>query len=309
MTSASWAAAIIRTAAQVSERKQREETMRKYTPVVRFKLLFALIALAGVIASSGVANAANKLQDIIDRGYVIVGTSSTNPPFGFKDESGDLVGFDIEVGKLIAAGLFGDPSKVEFDLISLEARWSSLQTDKVDAIVMITTVLPDRLKRVAFTPAYVDSGMGVIVRSDAKIKRLADLDQDNVTVATLTVPYQIDLIKSNAPNAKIVSFETVDQQFLALKSGRAQAMEIDLPVGMWYAGKDDNVELVPELFTGFQNYSIAYKLGELEWKQFLDGFVVELTTGSLYPEYAEIYRKWLNADPPPQRPYAINVAQ
>jgi polar amino acid transport system substrate-binding protein len=269
-------------------------------------------AAAGVIlliAADMAPAKADKLQDVLNRGYLIIGTSSTNPPFGFKAENGELQGFDIDVSRLMAEALFDDPNKVKFELISLEARWSALQTDKVDAIVMITTILPNRLKRVAFTPPYVDSGMAVLARKDADIKHMSDVDKDSVTIATLTVPEQIDLVKRFVPKAKIASFETVDQQFLALKSKRVQGMEVDLPLGMWYAAQDPDMFLVPELFSGYQNYAIAYKLGELQWKQFLDGFVVELTTGSDYFEYEKIFNKYFKRSPPPQRFYKIDAAQ
>jgi polar amino acid transport system substrate-binding protein len=267
-------------------------------------------AAAVIIVAAAMAPAkADKLQDILNRGHLIIGTSSTNPPFGFKNEKGELQGFDIDVSRLMAEALFDDPNKVKFELISLEARWSALQTDKVDAIVMITTILPNRLKRVAFTPPYVDSGMAMLVRKDTGIKHLADIDKDSVTVATLTVPEQIDIVKRFIPKAKVASFETVDQQFLALKSKRVAGMEVDLPLGMWYAAQDTDMYLVPELFSGYQNYAIAYKLGELGWKQFLDGFVTELTTGSDYFEYEKIFKKYFNRSPPPQRFYKIDAAQ
>lgn len=272
-----------------------------------FKAVSSLAAVVAVSMAFASPGNADKLKDVLDRGRVVIGTSSTNPPFGFKDEKGELQGFDIEVSKLMAEALFGDASKVEFKEISLEARWSAIQTDQVDAIVMITTILPERLKRVAFTPPYIDSGMTVIARKDSSITTLKDLDKPEVTVATLTVPDQIDRIKRFAPKAKIASFDTVDQQFLALRSGRANAMEVDLPIGMWYASKDDSIDLVPELFDGYQNYGIAYKLGELTWAQFMNGFVMEMTTGSDYHRYQALYEKYFNMKAPPQRPYKIGA--
>jgi ABC-type amino acid transport substrate-binding protein len=47
-------------------------------------------------------------------GTVIVGTGSTNPPWHFEDEKVDLQGFDIEMARLLAKGLFDDPGKVQF---------------------------------------------------------------------------------------------------------------------------------------------------------------------------------------------------
>ncbi|MBO9354352.1 transporter substrate-binding domain-containing protein [Bordetella petrii] len=250
---------------------------------------------------------ANKLQDVLKRGYLIVGTTSTTPPFGFKDDKGELQGFDIDVSRLVAKALFGDPSKVKFELLSNEARWSALQNDQVDMVAQFATITPTRLTRVGFTPRYFDTGMTAVVRKDSKIKKLADINDPSVTIATLTVPEQIDLIKRVAPQAKIASFETVDQQSLALRSGRVQAFLVDLPIGMWYGATNPDIAIVPELFSGFQNYGIAYKLGELEWKQFLDSFVSELTSGYSYVDYTAIYQKYFKVAPPPQRSYKLEV--
>ena len=58
---------------------------------------FASAALAG----SAAAQDTNRLQTILDRGHIIVGTGSTNPPWHFKDEAGELIGYFV---LLVAAG-------------------------------------------------------------------------------------------------------------------------------------------------------------------------------------------------------------
>ncbi|NYT37277.1 transporter substrate-binding domain-containing protein [Allopusillimonas soli] len=264
----------------------------------------ALMVAAGLMLPLQ-ANA-DKLQDVLKRGYLIVGTTSTTPPFGFKDGKGELTGFDIDVSRLIAKALFGNPDKVKFELLSNEARWSALQNDQVDMVAQFATITPGRLTRVGFTPRYFDSGMTAVVRKDSTIQSLQDIDTADVTIATLTVPEQVDLMKREVPSAKVASFETVDQQFLALRSGRVQAFLVDLPIGMWYAANNPEIRVVPELFSGFQNYGIAYKMGELAWKQFLDGFVSELTSGYSYLDYKDLYQKYFKVNPPPQRPYQLS---
>jgi polar amino acid transport system substrate-binding protein len=248
---------------------------------------------------------ADKLQDVLKRGYLIVGTTSSTPPFGFKDDKGDLQGFDIDMSRLIAKALFGDPDKIKFELLSNEARWPALQNDQVDMVAHSATITPARLVRVGFTPRYFDTGMTAAVRQDSNIKTLADLNSPSVTIATLTVPEQIDLIKRVAPEAQLASFSTVDQQSLALRSGRVQAFLVDLPIGMWYGATNPDIKVIPEVYGGYQNYGIAYKLGELSWKQFLDGFVTDLTTGYSYIEYTGLYKKYFKVNPPPQRDYKI----
>jgi len=270
-------------------------------------MIGAMLTLAVALTAQNAR--ADKLKDVIARGYLIVGTTSTTPPFGYKDEKGDLQGFDIEVSRLVARALFGDPNKVKFELLSNEARWSAIENDQVDMVAQFTTITPTRLTRVAFTPRYFDTGFTLLVKQDGGIKVLKDADKADITIGTLTVPEQIDAIKRYLPQAKIASFESVDQQFLALRSGRVQAIGVDLPIGMWYAAQNPSLVVVPELFSGFQNYGIAYKLGELTWKQFLDGFVSELTSGYAYNDYEKIYTKFFKVAPPPQRPYKLEVGR
>lgn len=65
--------------------------------------------LMGIAAGTAYAD---KLQDVLDRGYLIAGSGSTNAPWHFKDENNALVGFDIDMLRLIAKGLFDDPPRL-----------------------------------------------------------------------------------------------------------------------------------------------------------------------------------------------------
>src|SRR3954451_12340023 len=53
------------------------------------------------------------LRTVLDRGHLIVGTGSTNAPWHFEDEKGELVGMDITIAQILATGLFADATKVE----------------------------------------------------------------------------------------------------------------------------------------------------------------------------------------------------
>ena len=61
-----------------------------------------LTALVAVQAGSAMAQETGKLEEVLERGHLIVGTGSTNAPWHFKDESGNLVGFDVDITKVIA---------------------------------------------------------------------------------------------------------------------------------------------------------------------------------------------------------------
>lgn len=103
---------------------------------------------AAVLATSlsliASAHADGKLQEVLSRGKLIVGTGSTNPPWGFQDKSGKLVGFDADLARIIAKGLFNDPSKVEFVTQSSDARIPNITTGQVDVTCQAMTVTAPR---------------------------------------------------------------------------------------------------------------------------------------------------------------------
>src|SRR3569832_2093034 len=119
----------------------------------------ALLAAAALLFAGAVqAQEKSRLDEVMARGKVIVGVTSEAPPFGFIDEKGELVGFDIDIAKLIAKQLFKDdsPSKIEFMKQGFAARWPNVESGAVDFGIQVTTILPDRVLRVGFTRPYID---------------------------------------------------------------------------------------------------------------------------------------------------------
>ena len=67
----------------------------------------AAVSLPSYRALAQDASSESRIGTILDRGKILIGTGSTNPPWHFEDENGKLVGFDIEMSKLLAGGIFG----------------------------------------------------------------------------------------------------------------------------------------------------------------------------------------------------------
>ena len=83
--------------------------------------------------NGGTASGSSKLQEVLDRGYLIVGTGSTNAPWHFYDDNGNLCGFDVSMAKIVANSLFGDPEKVKFVEQSSDERVPNLVNGNVVA--------------------------------------------------------------------------------------------------------------------------------------------------------------------------------
>ena len=263
--------------------------------------LAAAAALPGEAAAQTAGD--DRLAMVLKRGKLVVATFSTNPPLGFTDDKGNLVGFDIDISRMIAKALFDDPEKVEFQVVDSSGRWPAVLSGRADYGIASTTIYPDRAIRVAFTAPYMDSGISLMVRKDAKVGTIADLNDAKFTLANLSNPQMADRAKRLVPNAKTITFETPSAMMLAVKTGQAQAMQMDTPIVDWYAANDSDFVVLPTPLGNLQNNAIFLKPGDFTWWLYLTTVVNELRWGSRYDEYTVSFHKWFGRNPPPQRFY------
>lgn len=265
-------------------------------------MTIAATALLAVTPNAS-AQGSSRLEEITKRDKLIVATFGTAPPFCYTDEAGKLIGFDIDVAKLIAKSLLGDENKIEFVTVTSEGRWPAVNSGRADIGLASTTVYPDRALRVAFSRPYIDSSVSVLVRQDAKVNTLAELNSSKFTLANLSNPQMIDRQKRFLPNVKVVTFDTPSAMFTAVKSGQATAMQMDTPVVDWYASNNKDLRVLSEKLAVIQGNAIFMKTGDFPLWLWMDTMVQEMTAGSRYSEYSDIYKKWFGRNPPPQRPY------
>tara|TARA_B100000586_G_C20026827_1_gene391477 strand:+ start:158 stop:1009 length:852 start_codon:yes stop_codon:yes gene_type:complete len=265
----------------------------------KLSYLSALLLSATLLAMVPFAFAGDSTLDtVLKRGKVIVGVSSEAPPFGFIDDKGELVGFDIDIARLIANKMFGEDGHIEFLKQGFAARWANANSGKIDFGIQITTVHSQRPTKVAFTRSYVDSGIVLVSKKGSGINKIADANKSNVTVANLTVPAQEERAKRLFPKAKLTVFDSTSAQFNAVRTGRANAAQLDEPIARWYVSQHDDVQVTEDWITPPTNNAVFTKLGDFTWWLVLDTYVNELRNGSLYPQYAEIYKKWFGERPP-----------
>ena len=247
--------------------------------------------------AAAAAGGKSKLDEVLARGKVIVGVTSEAPPFGFVDDKGQLVGFDIDIAKLVAKNMFGDENKVELFKQGFAARWPNVENGTVDFGAQVTTVYPDRALRVAFTRPYIDSGIVLVVKKDSPIKVVGDLNSPSNTVAHLTAPVQEERGKRLYPKAKFLTFDSISAQFNAVKLGRATAAQLDAPVALWYVKDNPDIRILDQGLTDVTCNAVFLRPNDFKWWLFLDTVVAEMTGGSRYSDYKAIYRKWFGVDP------------
>ena len=276
--------------------------------------LSAAGATGAVVAASTLASplirearaqgaAGSRLQTVLERGHVIVGTGSTNPPWHFEDETGKLVGMDIDLAKLLAKGLFADPEKVEFVLGAADARIPNLVTDKVDAIFQFMTITPGRAQQVEFTIPYYREGVGFMMMKGADHQTFDDLKAggSEITISALQNVFIEEWIHIPLPEAKVDQYESVDAEIQALNARRAQAAALDQSTIGWLLAQfpdryvDSGYGWMPN------SYASVVKPGDQVWLNFVNTVLHEAMTGVEFLSYQASFQKWFGQQIEPPR--------
>ncbi|WP_062118842.1 transporter substrate-binding domain-containing protein [Aureimonas sp. AU40] len=203
-----------------------------------FRTLLAATAFALAILPAGAAFA-DKLQDVLSAGTLRIGVLADSAPWGFKDGSGELTGFDVELAKLMAADMGVTLEIVE---VTGPSRIPSLLSDKIDVLVAAAGATPERAQQVMFSQPYVAVQLGVYGKADTpSFEKPDDLAGHSIAVAkgsTLDV-----WLTDNAKGAQIVRFEDAPSAIAAFRAGQVEMFAENSAIALNVSGADASVAL------------------------------------------------------------------
>jgi len=250
-------------------------------------------AVTGVLASlamlgtmgAGVASA-DTLQNIKDRGKIVIGIQGDNPPFGFLDSTGKNDGYDADLSKLFAEYLGVD---LELVVVTNQNRIAALQTGKVDALFATLGISAERAKTLQYSIPYAEDSMPIIAPIDTSITSFADLD-----VMTVGVPKgstQENTLPVVAPGANMLSFDDDSSTIQALLSGQVDAIgTTQFAIGRFEERAPGKYEEKIVLATNYKG--VGTILGDREINAtvniFLEGLKADGTIGELYMKWFEL---------------------
>ena len=262
-----------------------------------------LVAKAPVAAN---VPAGSTMARIKERGELLIGGSLDAPLLSLQNPgTGELTGFDADLGKLLAKYLTGEP-KTKLVTSTSETREPLLANGTVDVILQTYTITPQRAERVAFAGPYYESGQTVAVRRGTTgIAKPADLAGRKVVVGANTPA--IAAVKAAAPTAELVEFGSDPECLTALRQGRGEAYVQDQALLIADASQDNELEIVGEPFTK-DPYGIGIKHGDEQFKQFVNDWLREIQKSGLWQDVWRNSIGTVVSGPPPSPP-AIGSAQ
>ena len=244
------------------------------------------------------------LRTVLDRKKLIVGTGSTNAPWHFEDEKGQLTGMDIAMARILAAGLFDDPTKVEFVKQDPAARIPNITTGKVDIVIQFMTVTAQRAQLVAFSRPYYLEGVALLTSTKGKLKTYKQLTAAGkaARASVLQNAFADTMVKAALPQATVMQLDTQANAIQALDSGRADTAVIDLSTVRWLVKRTPNAYLDSGFSYWPQIYSAAVRQGDPDWLNWVNtAFAVAMfaTEGEIYDKGLEDF---FGQKPPVRKP-------
>ena len=157
------------------------------------------------------------LAQIQEKGEIVIAMEGTWAPWTYHDESDELVGYDVEVGKAIAQKLGVTATFVEGEWDGLLA---GLDAGRYDIMVNGVGITPDRQEKYDFTTPYAYNRTAVIVRGDYdEISSMEDLNGKK-TANTISSTYAE---QAEAYGATVTGVDDLNQTIELLLAGRIDA--------------------------------------------------------------------------------------
>lgn len=230
---------------------------------------FAFFAVAGWVGSAQ----AGALDDIKARGSVVCGTEGTYPRFSLQNPvTRKVEGWEPALCAKIAETLGVD---IEYKLVTTESRIPELLQGRIDLLAAGISYTAKRAEQIDYSATYFSQPFSIMVRSDSGYKDFASLEK--ARFANVKGSLLETLTREQFPQATGISFDDVNQQFLALQQGTADAMA----VGLYYlrpfqikGGEDKYTILKEEL--GRAKVGFAVRKGDPEWVAYLNKVLDDL---------------------------------
>jgi ABC-type amino acid transport substrate-binding protein len=223
-----------------------------------------------------------KLQQ---KGEITIGVKFDVPPFGFKNpQTGDVEGFDVDVGRAVADELGVKPKFIE--AIS-DNRIPFLQQGTVDLILSTMTINAERDQEIDFSEPYYVARGSILVPKDSPIKGIDDLAGRRVCTA-LGSTYEATL-REKAPKSERKLVDSYSECFELIQNKAVHAISTDDVILAGMIIQDPNLKLVGGALTT-EPYGAGIKEGDTEFQRFVSGVIAKMKSDR---RWARLYDKWV----------------
>ncbi|MCZ6725221.1 MAG: transporter substrate-binding domain-containing protein [Thaumarchaeota archaeon] len=238
---------------------------------------------------------------------LVVGTSTPFPPFEFKNEAGEVVGFDIDLAREVAnaLGLDLEIRDLSGPVIGFDALIPTLGSGGVDMIAAGMSINSERTEYVDFSIPYYDANQGILVRRDSLFSCPSSVCEaehlEGVKIIIQIGTTSQSWVESNLPGIitdpnrrlatdEIIQVSDLDLIIKLLLEGEADVAILDEPAAEGFAKQDiANLRVAGRLITDEQYALVVQKGDPQNLLPTINEVITELMRSG---RYDELIAKW-----------------
>jgi glutamate transport system substrate-binding protein len=215
------------------------------------------------------------MATLAEDGTITIGVKYDQPGIGYLEPGADAPsGFDIEMGKIIAAELGIAPEDIEWKETVSDNREPFLQNGTVDLVLASYSITDERRQVVGQAGPYYVTGQQLLVREEDKEEIQGPEDLEGKKVCSVTGSTSIQTVTEEY-GANPVPFDTYSACVTQLQNGSVDAVTTDGAILLGYAAQaPDELEVVGETFSE-ERYGVGFKKGDTAMCEFLTQTIQE----------------------------------
>lgn len=217
------------------------------------------------------------LQGVLEKGTLRVGIALFTP-WTFKNNDGEMVGFEIDVARQLAKDLGVQP---EFHVFKWEKIMQALLSGEIDIIAAGMVITPQRALKVNFSQPYNSSGIGLVtnIPLTKAFNGPQDLNRSEVVISAVTKTISEDLAHRVFPEATIKTFSSSQEAIQAVTGGKVHGYIEHEPITTFIAL--DNPDTVDEPLSKpllETKEAFAVRKGDPDFIHFLNAWIISHDT-------------------------------
>ena len=245
---------------------------------------------------------------IKERGYLVVGVKYDSPPFGYVDNEGELMGFEIDLMREFAHRWLGDAKAVEFVQVISSNRIERLLSGDIDLIAATMTYTQERDKTIDFSQTYYLDGQNILIRKDSGLRRNNDSESiqalnDNRIAAvrdSTSIQQIVEFAETYGIKLTVAEFEQYDQVLKPLLEKQVDALTTDRGILVGLQQQHPELEILLDSNLSMEPYALGLPPGDFAFAALVNQTLQEMKQDGTYNQ---IYGKWF----PDQTPYTLDT--
>jgi len=243
---------------------------------------------SGAGASGG---ADDLLARITDAGVLRVANPQTSPPYSFRDENDEVLGFDVDFANEIGERM---GLEIEFIQGTFDTFIPGLDTNRWDVVIAGQAITEERLEQVDFSHPYRVSSVTIFLNcDDPELANVHDLpDIAGRSIAVLAGSSDVERAES-VPDAELLTYENATLAMTDLDLGRVDSYIGSRYVGTYVAEESGLNVCASDAELTLEQNAMSFSKGEEAFKAEMDRLVLEMAEDGTI---AELSTKWFGPD-------------